>query len=49
MFVFTDAWKQSVHFVARKGRDANDVEYLVQRMSYTYRRAAMAMLVTQMS
>ena len=42
MFVFTDAWHQSVHFV----KDPNDDE---QRMTFAYRRASKAMLVTQIT
>ena len=42
VFVFTDAWHQSIHFV----KDPKDD---VQRMTFAYRRASKAMLVTQIT
>merc|ERR1719362_1946498 len=56
VFVFTDAWLQSVHFVdgksAKKNEDAGccqdpNEEENIKRMSFTFRRAASAMLTTQ--
>jgi len=61
VFVFTDAWLQSVHFVpdmealtgdAAKnccGCDKSQEPRNITRMSFTYRRAAKAMLVTQLT
>merc|ERR1719242_845816 len=56
VFVFTDAWLQSIHFVdfdsAPKNEDAgccqdrNEAGH-IKRMSFTFRRAASAMLTTQ--
>ena len=42
VFVFTDAWHQSVHFV----KDPTNAE---ERMTFAYRRASKAMFVTQVS
>eukprot|EP01084_Bolivina_argentea_P169144 293247_1 len=47
VFVFTDAWSQSAHFVPVDGMDQEEQE--IKRMSFTYRRAANAMLVTQIT
>eukprot|EP01084_Bolivina_argentea_P180297 311480_1 len=66
VFVFTDAWSQSIHFIKSTGLSTIHVpdcrdkyccsccvdakeERLIMRMSFTYRRAAKAMLVTQMT
>eukprot|EP01083_Nonionella_stella_P181588 650939_1 len=44
VFVFVDAWVQSAHFVPR--RNDNVQMWLVERMDFTYRRAAKTMIVT---
>eukprot|EP01084_Bolivina_argentea_P075528 136921_1 len=60
VFVFTDAWTQSNLFVHNEetkietttnccGCDNGDEKRNIKRMSFTYRRAAIAMLVTQIT
>ena len=39
VFVFTDAWKQSIHYV-----NPNDEDLILKRMTFAYRRASKAML-----
>lgn len=48
VFVFTDAWLQSKFFVPGD-TNSNSNDMLLQRMTFSYRRAAKAMLVTQIT
>ena len=46
VFVFMDAYKQSAHVLPRGAFGGDDEAWLRKRMSWTYRRAATAMLIT---
>ena len=54
--MFTDAWLQSIHFCGEfvvdpesNSSKEDKKKYEIKRMSFAYRRAAKAMLVTQMT